>query len=96
MSFRVLRFGTIVTTTKEFRDAEFKDLTCTVLQIKIVNPDYQEKQSNFVKPKFLIKETPTNPKYASDIMEYIETLHDDPSTNLEWNSNWTLPHAKNI
>jgi hypothetical protein len=95
MSLRILRFGTIICANSDFCTAEFTDFTCRVLTVKVRNPDYNEEKSNDPKiPKYLIKHTPTNPKYACDIMEYVQDYVDDPCCNSAWDSNWTLPQLK--
>jgi len=89
-----IRFGTIVTTNKHFHDAEFTDLTCTILAVKVSNPKYDEEDDLSNEKEYLTKLTPTNPKYADDIMEYVRSQHDDPNCKEEWDSDWTLPQAK--
>jgi len=95
MSLRVIRFGTVVTTNKAFHDAEFTDLTCTVLAVKVGNPQYDEDDLSNEK-EYLTKLTPTNPKFAADIMEYVQAYSDDPNCKEEWDPEWTMPQVKNM
>lgn len=87
MCLRLLRFGTVITTDKDFSNAEFTDLTCNTLAVSVRNPDDKG-------GKCILKNTPTNPKYAAQIMEYVRGHIDDPKYVKVWDDVWTLAHKQ--